>query len=141
MPPPDGIFAPVQRIRNRRLNRGMVDEWLPGTGLTPADTNAKTSMGIQGIQPWVRFGLLLGVCGLGLRLVHLQIVQAGTYRDKAERNRVRLERVNAPRGLILDRNGTPLVENTPNFSVTLTASDLPPPGPGENEFSMKPRVS
>lgn len=129
MPPPKGIFAPIEHIRNRRLNRGTVDEWLPGTGLTPTDTTAKTSIGIQSVHVWVRLALLFVLCGLGLRLIHLQIVQAGTYRDQAERNRVRLERINAPRGLILDRTGTPLVENTPNFSVTLTAADLPVPGP------------
>jgi len=129
MPRSNGFFAPIEHIRNRRLNRGTVDEWLPGTGLTPTDTTARTSLGVQGVHVWVRLSLLLVLCGLGLRLVHLQIVQADTYRDKAERNRVRLERISAPRGLILDRTGTPLVENTPNFAVTLTAADLPLPGP------------
>jgi penicillin-binding protein 2 len=129
MPPPDGIFTPIQKIRNRRLNRGTVSEWLPGTGLTPTDTNVRSTLGVRDIHLWVRLGLLLILCGLGIRLVHLQIVQASTYRDKAERNRVRLERITAPRGLILDRTGVPLVENTPNFSVTMTVADLPPQGP------------
>jgi penicillin-binding protein 2 len=39
--------------------------------------------------------------------------------DKAERNRIRIIELIAPRGNISDRNGIPLVENRPSFDVLL----------------------
>ena len=56
---------------------------------------------------------------LAARLWQLQIIQGAEYAQKAERNRVRTIQVVAPRGTILDRNNTPLVDNRPSFNVLL----------------------
>ncbi len=56
---------------------------------------------------------------LAARLWQLQIIQGAEYALKAERNRIRTIPVVAPRGTIMDRNGTPLVENRPSFNVLL----------------------
>lgn len=54
-----------------------------------------------------------------VRLFYLQRIKYGYYAQYAEENQLQRERVIAPRGLVLDRNGTPLVENVPSFDVVL----------------------
>jgi penicillin-binding protein 2 len=51
------------------------------------------------------------------RLFYLQVVQGDVYRVSAERNSVRTQRVDAPRGVITDRNGDVLVGSRPSFDV------------------------
>ncbi|MCS7172200.1 MAG: penicillin-binding protein 2 [Armatimonadetes bacterium] len=64
--------------------------------------------------------VLTGALGLlGLRLWQLQVLQGAYYDQLAQGNRLRINRLAAPRGLILDRRGTPLVTNRPSFSVAL----------------------
>ncbi len=53
------------------------------------------------------------------RLWFLQISNGDEYKDKAYNNRVRVRKVMAPRGHILDRNGVELVTNRPSFNVLL----------------------
>lgn len=67
---------------------------------------------------------------LTIRLWQLQILQGSEYRKLSEENRLRVVRVAAPRGIIYDRNGVPLVKNTPYYSVSLNPhvrerADLP----------------
>jgi penicillin-binding protein 2 len=58
------------------------------------------------------------------RLWHLQVLQGGKYRYQSENNRTRLEDTPAPRGVIYDRNGTPLVENRPAYHLLLIREDV-----------------
>ena len=62
--------------------------------------------------------LLLGV--LGVRLYMLQIVNGARYAEVAENQRIRLLPILAPRGVIMDRNGTVLVDSRPIYSVILS---------------------
>jgi penicillin-binding protein 2 len=62
---------------------------------------------------------------LFLRLWALQVLSGDKYLAKANENRVRTVAVEAPRGLILDRDGRVLVRNTVGWSVELWPSDLP----------------
>jgi penicillin-binding protein 2 len=64
---------------------------------------------------------------LGLRLWQLQVLQADYYAQLADSNRLRVHRVAAPRGLVLDRRGTPLVVNRPAFSVSLLPMEVKDP--------------
>ena len=68
--------------------------------------------------------MLLVFLLLGARLWHLQIIKGAEYTVRAERNRVRRVPLVAARGAILDRNGTPLVENRPSFDVLLYREDI-----------------
>jgi penicillin-binding protein 2 len=52
----------------------------------------------------------------------VQVVQGGYYRDLAENNRLRRLPVKAPRGVIYDRHGRPLVENVPSYNLLLDRS-------------------
>ena len=57
----------------------------------------------------VLFIILLG------RLFFVQIIKGYYYRDLSNSNRTKTVTVHAPRGIIFDRNGTPLVFNTPGY--------------------------
>jgi penicillin-binding protein 2 len=61
---------------------------------------------------------------LGFRLWQLQIMEGERYKRLSEDNRLRIIKTHAPRGIIYDRNGVPLVKNVPFFSASITTNDL-----------------
>lgn len=65
--------------------------------------------------------VLLGV--LCIRLYLLQIIDGKRYAEVAENQRIRLLPIPAPRGVIFDRNGNPLVDSRPIYSVLLSRED------------------
>ncbi|MER3468380.1 MAG: penicillin-binding protein 2, partial [Thermoflexus sp.] len=69
--------------------------------------------------------VLLAFLGMGYRLYRLQILESPRYRVLGERNRLRSIPLEAPRGLLLDRQGRPLVRNDPVFRVEVVPGDLP----------------
>lgn len=69
--------------------------------------------------------VLLAFLGIGYRLYRLQILESPRYRVLGERNRLRSIPLDAPRGLLLDRQGRPLVRNDPVFRVEVVPGDLP----------------
>lgn len=68
--------------------------------------------------------MLLFLFAYVLRVWHLQVLQGAKYRYQSENNRIRLEDVPAPRGIVFDRNGTPLVENRPGYHLLLIREDV-----------------
>ena len=54
----------------------------------------------------------------------LQIQSPEVYSERAERNRVKVIPVGAPRGKILDRDGRVIVDNQPSWSVILSRESL-----------------
>jgi len=83
---------------------------------------------VRGVDPFKpeersrRIWQLAAVVGLGAlvlagRLFHLQVLGDEGYRLHSERNRIRLEWVKAPRGLILDRDGDVLADSRPSYTV------------------------
>jgi penicillin-binding protein 2 len=62
---------------------------------------------------------------LAAQLYKMQIVAAEYYQVRAEHNRLRLKPLVPTRGVVVDRNGEPLVRNVPSFTVWLTPADLP----------------
>lgn len=59
-----------------------------------------------------------------IRLWQLQILQGEEFRKISESNRLRVIGVPAPRGIIFDRNGIPLVKNTPYFCASLIPGEF-----------------
>jgi penicillin-binding protein 2 len=59
-----------------------------------------------------------------VRMWHLQVLQGPSYRYQSENNRLRLEEIAAPRGIIFDKNGIPLVENRPAYHLLLIPEDV-----------------
>ncbi|MBI1775944.1 MAG: penicillin-binding protein 2 [Proteobacteria bacterium] len=57
------------------------------------------------------------------RMYYLQILQSDRYQKLAEDNRINLRLLAPPRGLILDRHGTPIASNQQNYRVVLVAEE------------------
>lgn len=58
-----------------------------------------------------------------LRLIYLQVVRGEEYRLLSLNNRIRLQSIDPPRGLIYDRSGYVLVDNRPSFDVNIILKD------------------
>ena len=66
------------------------------------------------------------------RLYYLQIVQHQNLAELADRNRIRIRRLPALRGLVFDRHRRPLVDTVPSFDATFIMKEaaVAPPPPG-----------
>src|SRR5438132_7992460 len=74
---------------------------------------------ILGVVALAVFGVLF------LRLWALQVLSGSQYLKTAENNQLRTVRLQAPRGVILDRNGSPIVTNVAGTAVQIWPADLP----------------
>ncbi len=61
------------------------------------------------------------------RLVYLQAVMGEDYQRLSVNNSIRLQIIDPPRGLILDRDGVKLAENRPSFDVSFIPKDAGDP--------------
>ena len=59
-----------------------------------------------------------------IRLWQLQVLQGKEYRKISTENMLRIIKIPAPRGIIYDRNGIPLVKNSPYFYASLMPENL-----------------
>lgn len=59
-----------------------------------------------------------------MRLWQLQILQGSEYRKLSEANRLRVTTTPAPRGIVFDRNGIPLVRNSPYYYASLIPDEF-----------------
>jgi len=76
-----------------------------------------------------KLNLFLGIVFLIITVLlakafYLQVMNGERYREIAEGNRIRVETINAKRGIIYDRNLIPLVRNVPSFSLYLISGDF-----------------
>jgi|SRR6185369_12062665 len=62
--------------------------------------------------------LIVATVLLFFKLFSLQLIHGSDFRKLADSNRTRTQIIHAPRGVIFDRNGTPLVFNMPGFLQT-----------------------
>ena len=79
-------------------------------------------LGILGALALAVFGILF------VRLWALQVLSGPQYLHAAQNNQLRLVRIQAPRGVILDRNGHELVTNVAGTGVQVWPADLPKKG-------------
>ena len=84
----------------------------------PGDPARRRLLGLGGLGA-------LGLFGLAGQLWRLQVLRGEVYRDQADNNRFRLTRVDPPRGVIYDRNNSPLARNRPSYAVAVVPADLP----------------
>ncbi|MBI5100864.1 MAG: hypothetical protein HZB33_03355, partial [Nitrospirae bacterium] len=68
--------------------------------------------------------IAIGFVVLLMRLWQLQVIQGAELLKVSVANRLRVFGVPAPRGIIYDRNGIPLVKNTPYFCVSLIPEEF-----------------
>ena len=59
------------------------------------------------------------------QLWYLQVLEGGRFLDASDKNRIRIRPVAAPRGILYDRHGVPLVDNRPAFTLSLIPRELP----------------
>jgi penicillin-binding protein 2 len=74
-------------------------------------------MAISGIA---MTALLLIVC----QLWYLQVLEGGRFQEASDKNRIRVRPIAAPRGILFDRKGLPLVDNRPAFTLSLIPREL-----------------
>ncbi|TNE74430.1 MAG: penicillin-binding protein 2 [Gammaproteobacteria bacterium] len=84
----------------------------------------------QGLEAW-RFGCVLGVfllvvALLGWRLVDLQVVDNDFLRKQGDVRTIRVESIDAHRGVISDRHGEPLAVSTPVQTIWANPSEADP---------------
>jgi penicillin-binding protein 2 len=58
------------------------------------------------------------------QLWYLQVLEGGHFLDASDKNRIRVRPVAAPRGILFDRHGLPLVDNRPAFTLSLIPREL-----------------
>lgn len=68
---------------------------------------------------------LLAIFVLLARMIHLQVADYEKYRTKSDQNRIQVQPIGPPRGLIFDRNGVLLADNQPVFALGLVAEQIP----------------
>jgi penicillin-binding protein 2 len=79
---------------------------------------------------WRRRVLALSiVTGLGFivlvgQLWYLQALEGGRLQEMSDKNRIRIRPVAAPRGILFDRNGLPLVDNRPAFTLSFIPREM-----------------
>src|SRR5215213_8738783 len=81
----------------------------------------------QNLRARLRFVQVLVVVMLGLlsvRLYILQVVRGERYAEIAENQRRRRLPIPAPRGVIFDREGRPMVDSRPIYNVILSREDV-----------------
>jgi len=75
---------------------------------------------------YILFTILAVFCLLVVRLFYLQILSGNKYRQLSANNCIRLQTIDAPRGLIFDRHGEMLVDNRPSFDLSIIPKDAEP---------------
>lgn len=89
---------------------------------------------LTGLKAW-RFGTVLGVfllvmAGISWRLVDLQVVDNEFLRQQGDVRTIRVESIDAHRGVVTDRHGEPLAVSTPVQTLWANPSETDPEDPG-----------
>lgn len=90
-----------------------------GGPMTPARNRPRGNLG------WLKVAVLVMFAMLAAQLFRMQIVDGAEYAQRAEENHITQQTTLAARGTIVDRNGEPLVENTPAYAATIVPDLLP----------------
>jgi penicillin-binding protein 2 len=76
-----------------------------------------------------RIIVIAAIVTLGLLVIigqlwYLQVLEGGRFLDASDKNRIRVRPIAAPRGILFDRNGVPLVDNRPAFTLSIIPREL-----------------
>ncbi|MEI7749595.1 MAG: penicillin-binding protein 2 [Candidatus Moraniibacteriota bacterium] len=88
-------------------------------------------------RKWARGYFIVSAVMLSVlfgRVVYMGIFQGAKYGDMAKRNSVRQIPQSAPRGIIYDRYGKPLVDNVPSIGAVIVPMDAPKDDAGRANF-------
>ncbi|MCL5666627.1 MAG: penicillin-binding protein 2 [Patescibacteria group bacterium] len=112
---PGGGKKPLDWDESAADTQGRVDDVFNGERKTPE-------------LRWLGLALFLSFMALSVKLFNLQIINGSGYRLLSENNRIRSQTILAPRGLIKDRYGETLAQNTASFNLVAVPFDLPKEG-------------
>jgi cell division protein FtsI/penicillin-binding protein 2 len=90
--------------------------------------HTRTYLGTHITPKKIYLFLAILICGLALllsRIFYLQIIKGSYYYSWAENNRLRIIPIAAERGIIYDRFNKELVQNIPNFYLSIVPQGLP----------------
>ena len=89
---------------------------------SPKET--EESAGLVTRRGLVLGGIQLGFMGiLGFRMRQMQVEEAEQYRLLAEENRINVRLIPPSRGIIYDRHGIPVAQNTQNYRIVIVRED------------------
>ncbi|MFW5888596.1 MAG: penicillin-binding protein 2 [Patescibacteria group bacterium] len=114
-------------VKHNKLNESSYKlEWVEDALLSGRETVETVSKNFDFSRiKWVALGFSLFLAMILSRAGWLQVVKGEYYASMAEGNRIRTEKISPQRGIIYDRNFTPLVRNVANFILYLVPADLP----------------
>ncbi|MFH0815100.1 MAG: penicillin-binding protein 2 [Candidatus Falkowbacteria bacterium] len=131
--PEDEIFMiDARKLRVDRLGRNTWRQWVEDSFINfsfeELNKSGKNYMGLALSRKRLAVFLIIILVILGallFRAGQLQIVKGKYYGALAERNRIRVQYLAAPRGIIYDSEMRPLLKNIPDFSLYVIPYDLP----------------
>src|SRR5579859_7024483 len=74
---------------------------------------------------WLMGMIVAVLITTALRLYYLQVIRHHDLAELADRNRIRIQRLPALRGLVFDRHLRPLVDTKPSFDAVIVPEDTP----------------
>ena len=83
-----------------------------------------TSQNLRARLRFIQVLVVLMLTVLGIRLYVLQVVRGDRYAELAVNQRLRRLPIPAPRGVIFDRNGEPIVDSRPIYNVIMSREDV-----------------
>jgi penicillin-binding protein 2 len=108
----------LRAVHERRSGRAETDVELGHRPGSLRDASWKRRVLALALVTAVGFVALVG------QLWYLQALEGARLKAMSERNRIRVRPVAAPRGILFDRNGLPLVDNRPAFTLSLIPSEI-----------------
>ncbi|MBI3952541.1 MAG: penicillin-binding protein 2 [Candidatus Doudnabacteria bacterium] len=123
---------------NRKIERGkelgfdeVYKDSLTDSDRVLEDERIALNYRFLGLCVILMFTLLAG------RVIYLQTIRGEEYRSMAEGNKLRIQYLFAPRGLILDRFGKIIASNVPSFELIAIPAYLPKEEPRLTEIITK----
>jgi penicillin-binding protein 2 len=102
-------------------------------------TAAKKNRPVPKLEPRIA-ALMFFICAVlsaaAVRLYYLQIIKHRDLLQLADRNRIRLQRAPAMRGLVYDVHHRPLVDTRPSFDAVMVPEDAPDLGGTVNRLEQ-----
>ncbi|MFA6197640.1 MAG: penicillin-binding protein 2 [Patescibacteria group bacterium] len=123
---PFSTYTSSDDIRDKNVRDYSFKQHL-GDEYRPEDDNKESfrlSISTQKLN-YLYYFVILVFIALFCRSGYLQIAKGADYREMAEGNRIRIERIKPARGIIYDAQMRPLVENVPNFTLQAVPADIP----------------
>ena len=111
-----GSKNPISQLADKPIE---YEHQLPDIGSKVEETVATKHLDLFISFIIIAFAILIG------KLFILQAVQGSAHLSLAEGNRIRVRTIPAPRGIIYDKNGKPLVSNIARYDLSIIPADLP----------------